>query len=1481
MPDPLDLLSPPVRAWFTGTFGEPSPPQREGWPAIARGEHTLIMAPTGTGKTLAAFLLGLDAVGRSPAGSPGVRLLYLSPLKALSYDIEQNLRAPLAGIRAAARRLGLPVPRVTVAVRTGDTPPAERAAMVRRPPDVLVTTPESLFLILSAPRAREILRTVERVIVDEVHAVAGTKRGSHLALSLARLDHLVGRPVQRVGLSATARPAEAVAGFLAGGDVDAAGVWTARPVTMVPCPGTKPLDLEVRSPVPDLTALLGQSVWPELLPGLLDLVQAHRSTLIFVRMRAQAERITREINDLAGQPLARAHHGSLSRSVRRELEAALRAGAIRALVATGTLELGIDVGAIDLVVQLQSPGSVTSALQRIGRAGHQLGAVSRGRILGTHREDLVEATVIADRARRGEIEALRVPTCPLDVLAQQVAAAAQDHDWEVEALRAVLRRAYPYRDLTVDLLRAVLALLQGRFPGPEQRAFVSWNRADDTVRGVRGALPVILRNAGAIPDHGYFTLVAADGRTRLGELEEEFVYESGVGDVIQFGSTTWRVLGIDRERVTVRPEPGAPARMPFWKGGIFGRDPELGEALAAFRRELAARAADPAAAEAWLRSRYPVDGWAAQNLAAYAAADAGAATACDDTLVIERWRDEIGDHRAAVLCSLGARVNAPLALALRRVLRERTGVSPEVHHDDDAILLRFPAEGTEPPADLLGLVPPAALEDLVVAELRETALFGTLFRQSAARALVLTGRRPHRTPLWLQRLRARDLLEATAAFPDHPVRLEAYRECLQDLMDLPRTRDLLARAARGELRVVDRAVKVPSALTLGVLFRFQGQLMYEYDEPRAERRLRALALDRRLLDQLLEQGRLPDLLDPALIRDLEDEWQGVATHVRARDADALFQRLLDLGDLPLRGEALARRCAGDPAPLVETLVADGRACVVRLPGVDPDRAERLVAAEALNRLRLAYHPEPVTLVAGRPPPAALDADVSPAAARRERLLRALDRLGPVSADDLAHRLAQPVAAVTAGLADLAAEGLIRSGALLRDAAGPQHCTRHHLEVLRQRTLGRLRREIAPVPLPALQAFLLEHQHVAPGHRIASEAALGELCAQLAGRLVPVEVLESEVLRARGAPYQEAWLDRAVASGEAVVTGLPGAPGRRRRVALAPRVDLPLLLVAPENGPPDGPDDLPAGDLDRILAALAARPSAFLFELAEASRLPVGRAAAALFAALFRGEALCEHVPALRAAVAAGFRFPDEPARAGRGLRRRSAGGAALGRWSRLAGSSTDPDADAGEALALLALRRHGVLARESLVDEVPPFTWAALHPVLTRLEYAGEVRRGHFVVGLSGPQFALPEAVEALRRLRDAPGDDEPVLLSACDPALLPRPDPGEGVPWPHGRGLARVPDAHVVIVRGAAHLWSEGHGRRIHLAPGLADAAAAQAFMALTGLADRPAAWRPTRRLEVQEIDGAPALESAVRGVMEGLGFVARDGVLVYRPLG
>src|SRR5213595_1530342 len=879
--EPLAVFSAGTRAWFERTFAAPTPAQAQGWPVIASGANTLIQAPTGSGKTLAAFMYAIDRLTPSPG--EGLRVLYVSPLKALNYDVERNLRGPLAGLQSQLR----------VAVRTGDTPQKERAAMLRSAPDILITTPESLFLLLTS-RARELLRSVDTLILDEVHAVAGTKRGAHLALSVERLEELAAQPPQRIGLSATQRPLEEIGKFVSGG----------RAIELVDAGVAKELDLEVVVPVEDMRepgdsreeGHEPRSIWPSIYPALVELVRAHRSTIVFVNNRRLAERLALRLNELAEEEIARAHHGSLAREERLVIEDQLKAGELPCLVATSSLELGIDMGAVDLVLQVESPKSVTAGLQRIGRAGHNVGETSRGRIFPKFRADLLECAVVARRMREGEIEATVVPRNPLDVLAQQIVAiAASDDAVAVDELYALVTRTHSYAELSRPQLENVLDMLDGRYPSSEfgdLRPRVVWDRVAGTIRARRGARQLAVTNAGTIPDRGLFAVTLPDGR-RVGELDEEMVYEARPGQTFLLGASTWRIEEIGRDRVIVTPAPGAPGAVPFWKGDSLGRPKELGEAIGAFSRWAVDQDAEV------LERDYDLDRRAARNLLAFLREQQAATRVVpsDRTIVVERFRDEIGDWRLCVLSPYGGRVHAAWGLALSARIREQYGLESDAIWSDDGIIIHLP-DAEDPPGGDLALIDPEEIEDRVVAELSSSALFGARFRENASRALLIPRAYPgKRTPLWQQRLKSQSLLEVAKRYPDFPIILETYRECLRDVLDVPGLVELLRGLHRRELTMVEVETPTASPFASSLLFDYVATYMYEGDTPNAERRAAALSLDRELLRELLGQEELRELIDPDALDEVEADLQHRSDRTRAANADSLHDVLRAVGDL--------------------------------------------------------------------------------------------------------------------------------------------------------------------------------------------------------------------------------------------------------------------------------------------------------------------------------------------------------------------------------------------------------------------------------------------------------------------------------------------------------------------------------------------------------------------------------------------------------
>ncbi len=1499
---PLDRFSPATAAWFRTSFAAPTPVQVGAWAAIAAGRHTLVVAPTGSGKTLAAFLWSIDRLAADPTPPDALRrcrVVYVSPLKALAVDVERNLRSPLVGVGHAAARLGLPRPEITVAVRSGDTPADERRRFAKAPADILITTPESLFLLLTSS-AREALRGVETVIVDEIHAVAGTKRGAHLALSLDRLDALLPAPAQRVGLSATVRPVDEVARFLAGG----------RPTDIVAPPADKRWQLEVVVPVPDLGALgtttgdlsgpaagdpRRTSIWPHVEERIVDLVAAHRSTLVFANSRRLAERLTGRLNEIAeeragaapggaarlpaavmgqaGQSagaapvLARAHHGSVSHEQRRATEDDLKAGRLPAVVATSSLELGIDMGAVDLVIQVEAPPSVASGLQRVGRAGHQVGAVSHGVFFPKFRGDLVASAVIVERMRAGAIEQLRVPSNPLDVLAQQIVAMVALDDWAVDDLAALVRRSAPFAGLTRGVLESVLDMLAGRYPSEdfaELRPRLVWDRLTGVLTGRRGAQRIAVTSGGTIPDRGLFgVFLAGEGPgRRVGELDEEMVYESRVGDVITLGTSTWQIEAITHDQVLVTPAPGRPGRLPFWKGDTLGRPYELGQAVGAFLRDLGATTPDAAAAR--LRAA-GLDAWASDNLLAYLAEQRQATgqLPTDRQLVVERFTDELGDWRIVLHSPFGAGVHAPWALAIGARLRERYGVDVQAMHADDGIVLRLPdLGGDEFGADLLEqlLLDPDEVAPLVTEQVGGSALFASRFRECAGRALLLPKRRPDkRQALWQQRQRSAQLLQVASRYPAFPIVLEAVRECVQDVFDVPGLVELMRRVQKREVTVLEVATPAPSPFAASLLFGYVAQFLYEGDAPLAEKRAAALSLDPDLLAELLggaEGLALRDLLDPAALRRTEDELQHLVEGRKARDADEVTDLLRVLG--PLTTAEVAARSRGDSgaaAPVADWLAgleASGRVFRARFgPG------GFWVGIDDAGRLRDAL---------GVPlPPGVPDAFAAPTAdPLGDLFVRYARTHAPFTVDEVAVRYGLGRAVVAAGYRRLVAEGRVVEGEFTPDTAerarfaGERElCDPGVLRTIRRRSVAALRAEVEPVPQADYGRFLPAWQGV--GGQLRGAEGVLRAVEQLAGAVLPASAVESVILPARVRDYAPAQLDELCAAGEVVWRGHGSLAGRDGWVSLYPA---DLAELAASTGQPEG--DLQVA----VLAALGAGGASFFDALVAGCATAVGApgsgaasdaaVAEALWELVWKGLVTNDTVGPLRARLGAGATTHRVRAPAPRGryarvrlaVPRRAAPPDVAGRWSRLPASGL-PVTQRQLLLAEVLLDRYGVLTRGPVQAEEVEGGFAGVYKVLSAAEDAGRVRRGYFVEGLGAAQFASVGAIDRLR----AAAPQAPVVLAAGDPA-----NPyGAALPWPPVAGdhrPARKAGALVVLADGEPVLYLErgGHTALTWGAGAGAEASEgrfAAAAQALAGLihGGRLAA------LTIEKVDGGPAL--------------------------
>ena len=1455
----LDPFGEATRKWFEASFEGATRAQAEGWAQIAGGRDTLISAPTGSGKTLAAFLWGIDRLASEAEREPGVRLVYVSPLKALSYDIERNLKAPLRGIGA----------NLEVAIRTGDTPQKERQRMRREPPDILITTPESLYLMVSSG-ASEILATAETVIVDEIHALAGSKRGAHLALTLERLQHLVtsrdpAAKLQRIGLSATQRPLERVGGFLSGPTRECAIVDASEP---------KALDLEVVVPVEDMTepgAPEGEeeavrSIWPAIYPELLDLVRSHTSTIVFVNNRRAAERLAQRLNELdveqaeeegvAGPNgdhplLARAHHGSLSHEERAEVEEQLKSGRIPCLVATSSLELGIDMGAVDLVIQVESPKSVSRGLQRVGRAGHGLGQTSKGRIFPKFRGDLLEAAVVADRMREGAIEETVVPSNPLDVLAQHLVAMASTATWDVDEAFALVTRSASFRDLSREQFENVLDMLDGRYPSDrfaDLRPRIVWDRTEGTIEGRKGSRSLVVTNAGTIPDRGLYGVHLPDGR-RVGELDEEMVHEARNGQVFLLGATAWRIQEITRDRVIVVPAPGAPGAIPFWRGEGIGRPAELGEAIGRFSRE--AVEADPVE----LAESHGLSELAARNLVTYLRdqQEATRVVPSDRSVVVERFRDEIGDWRLCVLTPFGGRVHAAWSLAIAHRLREQEGLEADAIYSDDGIAIHLP-DSDDPPGAELVLLEPDELEDMIVAELAGSALFGSRFRENAARSLLIPRAYPgKRTPLWQQRLKSQNLLEVAREFPRFPVILETYRECLSDVFDLPALDQLLRRLHARELTLVEVETKTASPFASSLLFDYVATYMYEGDTPSAERRATALSLDRELLRELLGQDELRDLIDPEALEGVIETLQCLDPRAKATDRDGLQQVLRRLGDLSA-GEVADRVAAGQSAEsMLENLVRERRAIAVRING-----EERYIAAEDAGLYRDALGVSPP----GGLPSAFLEERDDPLTVIFSRWARSH---GPFLAGELRERYGVDPTAV---LRALEAEGELVRGEILPGGTTREWCEADVLRRIRRASLARLREEVEPADAAEYARFVASWQGVDRSSRAgAGVDRLREVLVPLQGVALTPTVWERDVLPRRIGAWNPAWLDELTTSGEIVWIGA-GALGRSDgRVALYYREDVRLAGPPPALAKLESPE---GAAHDAIREALAQGPT-FWLDLSTSIDLPAEELHEALWDLAFAGEITNDAFAPLRSP-----RLRPARRESGRGRRfsprRKAQGPAVQGRWSLTAPLFADapPVGPRLRAQAELMLERYGILTREMALAEGIPGGFSALYPELSNLEVLGSARRGYFVEGLGGAQFALAGAVERLRGMPAA--DGSLTVLASTDPA-----SPwGAMLSWPKlegGRRAARTPGSFVVSRDGRPLLYLEKGGRGLlRLDASLTEQELSECLTELVRLAGE----RTIPALAIERLDGEAVIGSERESLFTSAGFARRPKKLV-----
>lgn len=1568
----LSTFLPAVRGWFEDSFDAPTPPQSLGWPAIQRGDHTLILSPTGSGKTLAAFLWGIDQIVRDLLAGcasknrtiqPGVRLLYISPLKALNNDIERNLRIPLEGISQKARELGAFLPDIRVAVRSGDTRQRERQSMVKNPPHILITTPESFYLMLTSPRARDMFRSVRTVIVDEIHTLAGNKRGVHLSLSLERLDALADLPVQRLGLSATIQPLEETARFLGGASWIGEGEKRAlkpRQVTIINAAYQKSLDLKVVSVVDDYSNLPGGSIWPSIIPEVLELIHSHKTTLVFANNRRLAERTADRLNEqIAAEQDGRAtgliedgvvkgigilavgtgthtnpirvHHGSVAREARLEVEHLLKTGQLPALVGTSSLELGIDIGTVDLIVQLQSPKSVAQGLQRIGRSGHLVGQTSKGRLFPTFREDVIESAAIAGGMLRGLVEPTMTPQQPLDVLAQQIVAMVSVADWDVQELFDLVRCAYAYHDLTWRVFQVTLEMLAGRYPSQaykELRARLSWDRVNQKLAALPGSRLLALTNGGTIPDTGSFSAYLSDGKTKLGELDEEFVYETRVGDTLMLGSQVWRVIEMTDDRVMVTPAPGSVPRMPFWKGEYPWRPYELGVRVGAFRRLVAEKlmnlkekfgvetyqqvllereSPDVQQVIGWLCEGYALDTRSSWHTLDYIARqlDITHAVSSDRTIILEFFTDPLGDARLVVHSPFGGRVNGPWGLALTGALRRELGVDVEVETNDNGILLRLLDTDADFPLETITQLTAVEARDIILRELPDSAVFGSRFRQNAARALLLPGiGRGKRTPYWLQRLRARDLLQVVRHFDDFPIVVETYRDCLQDVMDVPHLEVVLEAIAQGTIEVVPVESFTPSPVAQSLLWDFINIRMYEDDAPRAEQQLQRLAVNPDLLQDILKDVDLATLLRPEAIQDVHGQLQHTLPTSLVRTREELAVLLQQMGDLS--PSEVAQRAVIDPSSWIGTLSGEMRLVGLSLPA--GERTEfRWVAAEYETEYKTAFQLE-----------AATDEEID--ASRRAVLHRYLNNTGPITFSQIYQRYAFPKdwlrdvldhmveARVLVHGRFTPAEGQAGSppdhGSEVRPAGyEDEYVVRSTLEHMHRRTMTILRREVKPVPFSTYADFLVHWQHLTPSEKLEGDNALTLVLQQLRAYPVLGRIWERDVLPLRVCHYDAAELEALCDQGELVWVGSGVTDPRYARIRFLFRGEgNSFLSPLPESL------EMFSTTAQDVFEFLRSEGAVFFTDISEALELTEKDTEDSLIELVMAGVVTNDQIDAMRRLVTQSGQPPSsgpmESSFARSLAQRRSELGLSLrpsihrpgraqyrsakqrvrhrlaqqeksitstpwaGRWTPVhrfgVMGKKRAIAEATEWQARQLLQRYGIVTYTSLADEEGAWDWQLISRFMQRMEMRGEVRRGYFVNGLPGMQFALPDVVEQLRLLRDLQEEGEMVVVNAADPAMvygLQRDDlpmMGDGQPLT----FARVATTYLVQSRGVPIVLATNTANALITLQG-ADTVLIQ--KALAALFNHLSSYQ--RRLKIETFNGEPVLESPAVPVLEAAG--------------
>ncbi len=1465
----LNQFHPAIRQWFEQAFGEPTPPQNLGWPAIFRDENTLILAPTGSGKTLAAFLVCIDRLlerGNENVHSRGVHTVYISPLKALNYDIERNLEAPLTGIREQAKAMGLSLPQITKAVRTGDTPQKERQQMLRQQPDILITTPESLHLLLTSVRAREILRTVKYVIVDEIHSLSENKRGTFLSLLLERLQYLTEQPFVRIGLSATQRPLEKIAKYLGGNTFlseSESAVPTPRPVTIIDAGMRKEMELQVVSPVRDFRELPDDSVWPDIYQKLLELVKGQRSTLIFTNSRASAERITAELNDLAGFELARAHHGSVSKEKRKDIEEKLKQGELPVLVATATLELGIDMGAIDLVCQVESPKSVARGLQRVGRAGHLFKSVSKGRLLPKMRSDLLEMAVIARLMHQGDVAPIHIPRNCLDILAQQIVAIVSLKPWKLDELYQLIRGAYPYQDLPYDHFLGVAEMLSGRYPSDAFRDLkprISWDRVNSFLYPMPGSQRLAILSGGAIPDTGQYPCYLEDGHTKIGELEEEFIYERRLGEVFVLGTNSWRIEQITHDRVIVSPAPGEPARTPFWKGEFMSRSVHLGQKYGEYCRQLKTKIDQPDCVQ-WLMKQSDLDQHAADNLQQYFLDQQKSCGDIPDdkTIMIEGFTDEIGDLRVLIHSPYGGRLHLPWRLALLAQFRRMWKIEPESWHSDIGILFRFPAEKFDQIVHTIRSVNSENFEELVVDELGNSFFFGIRFRHNANRAMLIPRPRPgKRAPLWLQRIRSRDLLEIARQYPSFPIVMETYRESMQDFFAMEELKALLQRIESNEITVKYHRGAIPSPFASSLMFEFMAGYMYEYDETKAGQR--EDLLDRDLLEQLLNPGAVPKLLDEAAIRDVEQRLQAKMEGYQARTATELAELLLRIGDLT--EDEISARIDGDAGQMLTELTDSRRALKMNIPKAE--KPERWISAEDAALYKIAF--------AGNDSP-----QENVYEAQQHILRRYLRYRTFTTAEEIRERYPLHIDLINQHLKEIAAEHDFVRLPGADDETAQRWIFRETLERIRKVTIFRRRNQVQPCDTSRFVEFLLKWQHRTPNTKLSGHDGLITVLEQLQGLPLPAQIWENDIFATRLDDYRKTFLDDLCTSGEIVWNGTPGSGTDWGNLAFSFREDHNRFLALFNQKIETIPDD---ETLQKVQNALREQGAIFIHNLSLETGLPPSSITAALWRLVWYGTVTNDTFAVIRAGKPAVTtdphtgQFYSRRGRRGQRLTRRYRPLEAAGRWTALSQNS-EVKSEQIEILTRQMLHRYGLLCREIYELEGWAVPWRTIYDHLIRLEWRGEIQRGYFVHGLSGLQFALPAAADELlsiqhQRSSSSNPANEFILINSCDPAnLYGAASPLQLIhPLISEWRFLRHPNNYLILKNSIPVIAIEARATRLTPLHALSNDDLFSALYLLPRLLDDPAGWRRFRILKIEQWNHRPVRNSEIADILKDIGF-------------